>query len=105
MNNIDVLGVELGMSMRDYTNKWNKNTQSWLQRYVYERTNNSLTAVYMVSAFWHGFYPGYYLFFMSVPLGTEVQREMFRKLRPRAVKNASLKVVYDMLGKNCLIFF
>lgn len=27
-------------------------------------TGNSLTATYFVSAFWHGFYPGYYLFFM-----------------------------------------
>lgn len=29
-----------------------------------EGTGNSLVATYFVSAFWHGFYPGYYLFFM-----------------------------------------
>jgi hypothetical protein len=101
VNNIDVLGVELGTSMRDYTNKWNKNTQSWLQRYVYERTNESLFVTYFVSAFWHGFYPGYYFFFLTVPLATEVTRDFFRKIRPRVVGNSVAKFIYDVLGWIC----
>ena len=36
-----------------------------------------------MSAFWHGFYPGYYLFFMSLPLLTECERIGRKKLTPR----------------------
>ncbi|ETV90916.1 hypothetical protein, variant 1 [Aphanomyces invadans] len=65
VSNVDILGFEMGQSIRDLSRAWNQGTQAWLQRYVYERMNNSLLATYFVSAIWHGFYPGYYLFFLS----------------------------------------
>lgn len=35
-------------------------------RTIYERTEHySVLKTYVVSAFWHGFYPGYYLLFIS----------------------------------------
>jgi hypothetical protein len=39
--------------------------------------------VYSLSAFWHGFYPGYYVFFLSVPLLTFCDRLAKKKLSPR----------------------
>jgi uncharacterized membrane protein len=49
---------------------------------VYIRTGGSLAAVYSMSAFWHGFYPGYYLFFLSVPLLTVCERLARKKISP-----------------------
>jgi MBOAT, membrane-bound O-acyltransferase family len=49
---------------------------------VYIRTGGSLIAVYSMSAFWHGFYPGYYLFFLSVPLLTVCERMARTKISP-----------------------
>ena len=37
---------------------------------------------YFVSAFWHGFYPGYYSFFIYAALLTETARQARRVLRP-----------------------
>lgn len=65
VSNIDILGFEFGESVRDLSRSWNKGTQAWLERYVYSRTGNSLVATYMCSAVWHGFYPGYYIFFLT----------------------------------------
>lgn len=65
VSNMDIIGFEFAPSIREASRAWNKGTQNWLERYVYSRTGNSLMATYFVSAFWHGFYPGYYLFFMS----------------------------------------
>ena len=47
------------------------------------RTGGSLTATYAMSAFWHGFYPGYYFFFLSMPLLTSCERIGRKKLSPR----------------------
>ena len=59
-NNIDMLGFETAENLSSLSKDWNKKTSIWLSRYVYMRTNGSLIAVYGLSAFWHGFYPGKY---------------------------------------------
>lgn len=96
-NNVDIISFETAGNIQEGTRSWNKFTQAWLERYVYRRTNGSLAATYFVSAFWHGFYPGYYLFFMSVPLVTNFARELFRKIRPRA-HAAGLATPYHLFG-------
>jgi undecaprenyl pyrophosphate phosphatase UppP len=35
-----------------------------------------------MSALWHGFYPGYFMFFLSVPLITMVERVAKKKISP-----------------------
>uniref|UniRef100_A0A7S2HDC5 Uncharacterized protein n=1 Tax=Helicotheca tamesis TaxID=374047 RepID=A0A7S2HDC5_9STRA len=82
-SNIDILTFETAPNLRTLSGAWNKKTANWLGRYVYMRTNGSLVATYGLSAFWHGFYPGYYLFFFSVPLVTMCERLGRKKLTPR----------------------
>ena len=65
VSNMDILGFELAPNIRDLSRSWNKGTQVWLERYVYSRWGNSLLATYSCSAIWHGFYPGYYIFFLT----------------------------------------
>lgn len=81
-DNSDVLGFEFPPDIQTMTRKWNKKTSDWLNRYVYIRTGGNLIAVYSTSAFWHGFYPGYYLFFLSVPLLTFCDRLLKKKVSP-----------------------
>lgn len=102
VSNMDILGFEFSQSIRAASRAWNKGTQNWLERYVYTRTGNSLMATYFVSAFWHGFYPGYYLFFMSLPIATAVNRLAYKRLRPRFIEAdgsfGTKKKVYDVLS-------
>jgi len=80
--NVGIFNFEFATSIQTLSKEWNKRTSLWLTRYVYIRTNGSLLAVYSMSAFWHGFYPGYYLFFLSVPLMTFTERLAKKKLTP-----------------------
>jgi hypothetical protein len=72
--NIDIMGFEFSTTIQALSRAWNKGTQTWLERYTYSRTNRSLTATYFVSAIWHGIYPGFFFFFLSVPLLTQIER-------------------------------
>lgn len=81
-DNIDILGFEFAPDVSQMSRDWNKKTSNWLTRYVYMRSNGNLLAVYATSAFWHGFYPGYYIFFLSVPLITFCDRLAKKKISP-----------------------
>ena len=65
--NVDIWTFLTTHSFRESTRSVNKKTVSWLSRYAYSRTDGSLVATYLLSAFWHGFYPGYYLCFLYPP--------------------------------------
>jgi len=80
--NMNIIGFETGSSASNISKEWNTKTSVWLTRYVYIRTNGNLLAVYSTSAFWHGFYPGYYMFFLSVPLLTFAERLISKKISP-----------------------
>lgn len=92
VRNIDVIGFEAATTTSEASRSWNMRTQQWLERYVYIRNNSSLVVTYAVSAFWHGFYPGYYFFFLSVALWTVVERKY-------------LAIIDGALGKNVLTKF
>src|SRR5436309_2898006 len=47
---------------------------------------------YFISAFWHGLYPGFFIFSMSIPLLTNIERLVRAKINPLVVPE------YD--GKN-----
>lgn len=70
---------EIQDNIRAKLEDWNHSVQEWLRRYIYLRVcseeegkRNPKKAVFasnvafMVSAFWHGFYPGYYIGFLHL---------------------------------------
>ncbi|CAI2367021.1 unnamed protein product [Moneuplotes crassus] len=72
IKNIDEWLIDFGYNVRFQTAGWNMSISIWLKRYVLKRLakNNGGKAgpkefiiTFMVSAFWHGFYPCYYFFF------------------------------------------
>lgn len=53
----------------------------YLLRCIYNRTRHMpLLMTWFFSAFWHGFYPGYYMFFVPVGVGLFVARKVFYHL-------------------------
>lgn len=77
--NCRALTTELASSTNELIDSWNIFTSEWLKhqvylrvqtppaiaRYIAPRTFANL-ATKFTSAFWHGFYPGYYIFFFQV---------------------------------------
>jgi lysophospholipid acyltransferase 1/2 len=76
--------MKTGTSVKTMFDNWNIQTQLWLRRIAYDRLPTGKTlGVFVLSAFWHGFYPGYYLTFVlsafMVYSGRGVKLENFLK--------------------------
>lgn len=102
ISNIDIWAFETSSSMSAATRAWNKRTQKWLQMCVYERSNFNQFYVFMVSAFWHGFYPSYYLCFGLGSLLQYANRLTAVKLWPR-VQGTWMETPYLVLGNVCVM--
>ena len=69
--NLDYWGLEIDQRCRGRLKVWNMSTQRWLQSTVYDRTiaeigsSKAAMLVFLLSSFWHGFYPAWYLVFFS----------------------------------------
>jgi lysophospholipid acyltransferase 1/2 len=103
MSNISVLKFETSLNFKGVIDYWNRTTQSWLRRCAYERTNNKYRTLvtYVMSAVWHGFWPGYYLTFLTGALVTTAARNARRGIRPFFQKNRFMALCYDLI--TCLM--
>ncbi len=68
INTINTWIFESSIHIRVKLSNWNMSVQQWLRKGIYERSsikNRHLKQLYVfgVSAFWHGFYPAYYISF------------------------------------------
>jgi len=110
LNNVNPWGIETAQNAKGYLENWNKNTNHWLRHYIYLRVTpkgkkpgfRATLATFATSAFWHGFYPGYYLTFI---LGAFVQTaaKNFRRylrpffLTPDGKQPTTYKLYYDIV--------
>lgn len=85
--NIDILGIEFASNTYGILNAWNISTNLWLKDTVYSllielgySINIGILATNVVSAVWHGFYPGYYLAFIGGGLCTVLGRLWRRRI-------------------------
>jgi lysophospholipid acyltransferase len=90
LNNVNPWGIESAQNSRAYLENWNKNTNNWLRHYIYLRVTphgkkpgfRASLATFTTSAFWHGFYPGYYLTFILGAFIQTVAKNSRRYFRP-----------------------
>jgi lysophospholipid acyltransferase len=110
LKNADPIKVEFAVNMYSITMYWNMRTALWLRLYVYNRLNSysakswqkrfSTYLTMMTSAFWHGFYPGYYIFFITSAIYTELGRDIRRVIRPLFVKEPQKSsLLYDTITR------
>eukprot|EP00271_Cylindrocystis_brebissonii_P013834 TRINITY_DN341_c0_g1_i1.p1 TRINITY_DN341_c0_g1~~TRINITY_DN341_c0_g1_i1.p1 ORF type:complete len:490 (+),score=89.12 TRINITY_DN341_c0_g1_i1:303-1772(+) len=84
--NCNILGVELADSSAQFPLNWNISVSNWLRVYVYDRLTpkgkkgglKELMATQVVSAVWHGLYPGYFLYFINSALFIGASRTIYR---------------------------
>ncbi|KAI8832295.1 MBOAT, membrane-bound O-acyltransferase family-domain-containing protein [Chytriomyces cf. hyalinus JEL632] len=108
--NVSILDVEFAQNFKQLFGAWNMKTALWLRNCVYlrmvpfgKKPGPVVTfCTFMVSALWHGFYPGYYFTFALGALFPILARSMRKYLRPLFVDPGSkikqYKWVYDFLG-------
>eukprot|EP00826_Nyctotherus_ovalis_P044860 TRINITY_DN488_c0_g1_i11.p1 TRINITY_DN488_c0_g1~~TRINITY_DN488_c0_g1_i11.p1 ORF type:complete len:196 (+),score=61.84 TRINITY_DN488_c0_g1_i11:218-805(+) len=80
---IEIKAVELGVFAMWVAEGWNHSGHMWLKRYLYFRMNRvinrevALYLTYIISAFWHGFYPMYFVAFVLYSIFTEAHKELY----------------------------
>lgn len=78
MECLRIWGIEFSFRVKDFLDAWNVSVHKWLKYYVFLRMLDStkrggvqlkpILITFLVSAVWHGFYPGYYFFFVAAGL-------------------------------------
>jgi lysophospholipid acyltransferase len=85
-NNVD-LTFEFSSVAQELPMKWNITVGQWLRHYCYERfeTDEKVKAMFItniLSALWHGVYPGYYMSFFMASVLIATGREWHKKVHP-----------------------
>ncbi|KAG8442332.1 hypothetical protein GDO86_011216 [Hymenochirus boettgeri] len=98
ISTLDIWNIEISTSFKMYIDNWNIQTAVWLKRICYDRAPKYHTGLtFLLSALWHGVYPGYYFTFITgipVMLAARVIRKNFRHF---FTSSAPLKFLYDLL--------
>lgn len=97
LTNIMPWEIETAQNARAYLGFWNINTNNWLRNYIYLRVTpkgkkpgfRATLATFVTSAFWHGFYPGYYLTFVLAAL-VQTAAKSTSNNRPPLVHSANI---------------
>uniref|UniRef100_A0A3Q3WT53 Uncharacterized protein n=1 Tax=Mola mola TaxID=94237 RepID=A0A3Q3WT53_MOLML len=102
ISNLRIQDIELATSFKSFLDNWNIQTALWLKRVCYERcTIHPTTATFLLSAMWHGVYPGYYLTFLTGIAMTMAARAVRHNVRPHFLASDSHKRVYDVITWAC----
>ncbi|XP_036292394.1 lysophospholipid acyltransferase 2 [Pipistrellus kuhlii] len=98
VSNLRIRQIEGSTSFKMFLDNWNIQTALWLKRVCYERTTwNPTVQTFVLSAVWHGVYPGYYLTFLTAVLVTLAARAVRSNLRHHFLAPPPLKLLYDAL--------
>ncbi|XP_069469678.1 lysophospholipid acyltransferase 1 [Ambystoma mexicanum] len=97
-SNLNIWNIESATSFKMYIDNWNIQTATWLKGVCYDRAPRYPTVLtFLLSALWHGVYPGYYFTFVTgipIMLAARAIRTNFRHYfllsKPR-------KVAYDII--------
>lgn len=97
-SNLNIDKIEFATSMKMFIDNWNMQTAVWLKEVCYDRCPFCPTLLtFLLSAVWHGVYPGYYFTFMTGMLVTLAARAVRSNLRPYFLVSPARKAFYDLV--------
>eukprot|EP00731_Ephydatia_muelleri_P010972 Em0005g1558a len=98
--NVKPWDVEFGTNFRSVITGWNVTTSLWLRRICYNRVSygwiSPILASWVLSAVWHGFYPGYYFCFLSGAIMQAASVNMRRLLWNHFQTSETWRRIYDV---------
>ncbi|TSN67118.1 Membrane-bound O-acyltransferase domain-containing protein 2 [Bagarius yarrelli] len=98
ISNLRILEIESATSFKTFLDNWNIQTALWLKRVCYERCPYHPTAAtFLLSAIWHGVYPGYYFTFITGIAMTLAARAVRHNVRQHFLGSSTLKLIYDVI--------
>ncbi|XP_072365801.1 lysophospholipid acyltransferase 1 isoform X1 [Scyliorhinus torazame] len=96
ISNLNIWNIETATSFKMCLDSWNIQTGAWLKSVCYDRAPYFPTALtFILSALWHGVYPGYYFTFTTAILITLAARAMRSSFRHYFLSSKTMKLGYD----------
>uniref|UniRef100_A0AAV2MBP4 Lysophospholipid acyltransferase 1 n=1 Tax=Knipowitschia caucasica TaxID=637954 RepID=A0AAV2MBP4_KNICA len=96
--NVNILGIETATSYKSFIDNWNIRTGAWLKTVCYDRAPRyRLALTFILSALWHGLYPGYYFTFLTAIPITMAARAIRKSIRPFFLGSKVVKCGYDIV--------
>ncbi|XP_072890646.1 lysophospholipid acyltransferase 2-like isoform X1 [Hemitrygon akajei] len=97
-SNLNIANVEFATSMKMFIDNWNIQTALWLKEVCYDRCPfNRTLMTFLLSAVWHGVYPGYYFTFLTGMFMILAARAVRSNLRPYFLTSPAHKAFYDVV--------
>jgi lysophospholipid acyltransferase 1/2 len=97
--NTDIIKLETSTSVKHFIDNWNIQSSIWLRRLAYVRLPRFKTlGVFLLSALWHGLFPGYYLTFVFLGFIVLSGRKIRHNIRPIFQRNSLTKAVYSIIS-------
>ncbi|KAM9310436.1 lysophospholipid acyltransferase 1 [Pholidichthys leucotaenia] len=98
ISNLNVIGIETATSFKTFIDNWNIRTGIWLKMVCYDRApKHRLALTFILSALWHGVYPGYYFTFLTAIPITMAARAIRKSIRHYFLGSRVLKLGYDIV--------
>ncbi|XP_062953125.1 lysophospholipid acyltransferase 1 [Cynocephalus volans] len=98
LSNLNIWNIETATSFKMYLENWNIQTATWLKCVCYERVPRYPTVLtFILSALWHGVYPGYYFTFLTGVLVRFAARAVRNNYRHYFLSSKALKAIYDVV--------
>ncbi|XP_054636804.1 lysophospholipid acyltransferase 1 isoform X1 [Dunckerocampus dactyliophorus] len=98
ISNLNIMRIETATSFKTFIDNWNIQTGNWLKTVCYERAlRHRLALTFILSALWHGVYPGYYFTFITAIPITLAARAVRKSFRHYFLGSRGLKLGYDIL--------
>ncbi|MEJ1284644.1 membrane bound O-acyltransferase domain containing 1 [Cricetulus griseus] len=98
LSNLNIWKIETATSFKMYLENWNIQTSAWLKCVCYERVPWYPTVfTFVLSALWHGVYPGYYFTFLTGVPVTLAARAVRNNYRHHFLSSKARKVAYDVV--------
>uniref|UniRef100_A0A669E615 Membrane bound O-acyltransferase domain containing 1 n=1 Tax=Oreochromis niloticus TaxID=8128 RepID=A0A669E615_ORENI len=98
ISNLNIIGIETATSFKTFIDNWNIQTGIWLKTVCYDQApKHRLALTFILSALWHGVYPGYYFTFLTAIPITIAARAIRRSIRHYFLGSRVMKLGYDIL--------
>uniref|UniRef100_W5MR98 Membrane bound O-acyltransferase domain containing 1 n=1 Tax=Lepisosteus oculatus TaxID=7918 RepID=W5MR98_LEPOC len=98
ISNLNIWKIETATSFKMFIDNWNIQTGAWLKRVCYDRAPYYPTALtFVLSALWHGVYPGYYFTFITAIPITIAAKAVRKNFRHYFLSSWTIKIMYDIL--------
>ncbi|XP_062894158.1 lysophospholipid acyltransferase 2b isoform X1 [Mobula hypostoma] len=97
ISNLNIVNIESATSFKMFIDNWNIQTARWFKRVCYDRCHYHPTvATFILSAMWHGVYPGYYMTFLTAIPITLAARAIRNNFRNSFIRTPAFKLFYDI---------